>query len=256
MNNLVNKTVIEFLEPWKKNPDFIGALITGSQVTKFVNKYSDIDVYIVLSDHAEFREIGATKLNGFIVEYFINPVKQINSYFEQEKRIGICMTSRMLAMGKIIYDKEDIILGLKKKAEENSQKLFGKIEGARLDMIKYGIWEAVERFETSSKSGYKAVDFNYNYALLEIVRGYSRYLGLDVGAVPKMWEFFNNKEYRKAYKMVDFPDRKFVKLFDKAISATAKNAKLFAMENISRHILTEMGGFEIAKFRLVSELDL
>ncbi len=256
MDDLVNKTVVDFLRSWRKTPTFIGALVTGSQVTTFVNQQSDIDIYIILSDTVESREIGATRLNGFLIEYFANPIKQINSYFEQERQVGSCMTSRMLAMGRIVYDKNGAVLKLKRKAEENCNKPLEGIKGVRLDMVKYGIWEAVEKFEVSSKNGYKAADFNYNYALLEIIRGYSRYLGIDFGAIFKIWDFFNNKDYTKAYKMIGFPDKKFVKLFDKAILSPTKSAKLFALKTLSKYTLNKMGGFEIAKFRIESKIYL
>ncbi len=59
-------------------------MLSGSRVTSFASKYSDIDVYIILSDDVEWRERGNKMIDGCLIEYFANPIKQIKSYFKEE----------------------------------------------------------------------------------------------------------------------------------------------------------------------------
>ena len=79
-----SRALEQFITPYKQNPNVIGILLTGSYVHSKPDSNSDLDVHIVLKE-SETRERGNTWINGFEIEYFINPIKQIRYYFETEK---------------------------------------------------------------------------------------------------------------------------------------------------------------------------
>ena len=46
------------------------AFLTGSYAAGNADKYSDIDLYIVLSEDVTWRERGNKRFDGFLIEYF------------------------------------------------------------------------------------------------------------------------------------------------------------------------------------------
>ena len=87
----------------------------GVMLLDYKPKYSDVDVYIVLSDMIDWRERGNVIIDGVLVEYFANPVKQIRHYFEKEFKQNIRSTARIITIGKVLFDKTGIAEELKKK---------------------------------------------------------------------------------------------------------------------------------------------
>ncbi|ADT84055.1 nucleotidyltransferase domain-containing protein [Thermococcus barophilus] len=63
----------KFLKDWK-DKDFVeAALLTGNHAVGVQTKYSDVDVYIVLSDKVDWRKRGIV-IDGVLIEYLANPV--------------------------------------------------------------------------------------------------------------------------------------------------------------------------------------
>ena len=88
---------------------FLGAILTGSYATGSNNDNSDIDVYIVTTDETQWRERGNKLVDGYLIEYFINPAHRILTYFEEETRMYAMSTIGMFVNGKILIDKNGIV---------------------------------------------------------------------------------------------------------------------------------------------------
>ena len=78
--------VEKFLTKYKDEDYFLGAILTGSYATGNYDENSDIDIYIVTKNNVTWRERGNKNIDGFLIEYFINPKKKILSYFELQKK--------------------------------------------------------------------------------------------------------------------------------------------------------------------------
>ncbi len=116
----------KFLKDWK-DKDFVEAvLLTRSYAVGLQTKYSDVDVYIVLSDK---------------VEYFANPVKQIRHYFEKEFKQNKRSTTRIITIGKVLFDKTGIAEELKKEALKYMKKPFEKPDEVWVEIAKYFLWD-------------------------------------------------------------------------------------------------------------------
>ena len=116
----------KFLKDWK-DKDFVeAALLTGSYVVGLQTKYSDVDVYIILSDTVEWRERGNKAIDGVLIEYFANPSRQIKHYFEKEFKQNKRSTTRIITIGKVLFDKTGIAEELKKEALKYMKKPFEK----------------------------------------------------------------------------------------------------------------------------------
>lgn len=93
----------KFISKYLQDPNVIGMLLTGSHVHGDAGKNADLDLFIVLKD-SKTRERGNIISNGVEIEFFINPVKQIEQYYESEYPNKI-NTAHMFANGIKIFEK-------------------------------------------------------------------------------------------------------------------------------------------------------
>ena len=75
----------KFLVSWKVRKEVTGVLVCGSFVTGKPAPHSDIDLHIVLSESVLWRERGNKIVDGFLIEYFANPPRQIREYFKEDR---------------------------------------------------------------------------------------------------------------------------------------------------------------------------
>ncbi|MBO8174400.1 MAG: hypothetical protein H0Z18_03995 [Thermococcus sp.] len=80
----------------------------------------------MLSDNVDWRERGNLVIDGVLIEYFANPVKQIKYYFEKEFKQNKRSTARIITIGKVLFDKTGIAEELKKEALKYMKKPFEK----------------------------------------------------------------------------------------------------------------------------------
>lgn len=74
----------KFVAKWKDHEDLAGILLCGSYIHGDAGKNADLDIHIVLTKTDNWRKRGNIVEEGIEVEYFINPVKQIEQYFKSE----------------------------------------------------------------------------------------------------------------------------------------------------------------------------
>ena len=121
-----------FLKKYENNPSFEGALLCGSYAWGNQNSFSDIDVNILTSNSQDWRERGNIKIDDYLVEYFINPTKQIHQKFRDETKKGIVTCATMFAYGKIIADKNGYVKKLQKEAKTVLKKTMPKYKATDL----------------------------------------------------------------------------------------------------------------------------
>jgi predicted nucleotidyltransferase len=76
----------KFVNKYKDDKDVEAIFLAGSYAVGNENKYSDIDVYIILNDNANYQERGNILVDDYLIEYFINPVYKIKEYMYNDKR--------------------------------------------------------------------------------------------------------------------------------------------------------------------------
>ena len=219
------KALNKFLEEWKDRKEVLSAVLSGSRVTSFASKYSDIDVYIILSDDVEWRERGNKMIDGYLIEYFANPIKQIKSYFKEEFERNSFTTARILSIGKILFDKTGIGKKLKKEAQMLMKKKFKKINKTSMELMKYGLWDNLDNLKDLFDKNSENFDFLYNFHLRQILVTYSKFLRTEIPPYSRLVEFFTNEKFREEYKFAEFPDKKFSRLFVKCLKSEGRNEK-------------------------------
>ncbi|ALM75203.1 nucleotidyltransferase domain-containing protein [Thermococcus barophilus] len=242
----------KFLKDWK-DKDFVeAALLTGSYAVGLQTKYSDVDVYIVLSDKVDWRERGNLVIDGVLIEYFANPVKQIRHYLEKEFKQNIRSTARIITISKVLFDKTGIAEELKKEALEYMKKPFEKPDEVWVEIVKYHLWDMLDSLKDAEERNDPSFSYLYHLTLNKALESYSKFLCVEIPPVSKAYRLFTDEKFRKAYMFEEFPDKEFVKLFLSAM----KSKKLRDLELVIEHIFDKIGGFNINGWRLRTKTEV
>ena len=108
----------EFIKDYKNDPLVEAILLVGSYAVGNQNDKSDIDVYVILNDDAMYRERGNKLINGYLIEYFVNPVRMVREYIYEDKRGHGGAMANMLINGKVLMDRNGLIEQLRGEAIE------------------------------------------------------------------------------------------------------------------------------------------
>lgn len=251
------ETALElFLESWKHRQDVIGILVCGSYITGNPSKRSDIDVHIILSDNCDWRERGNRYVSGFLIEYFINPPKQIRSYFKEDFNDRSTMSMVQFLSGRIILDKEGIVHALIEEARGWKDKQYDTLAAPIIELNKYGLWDALDNLldcYEERRSDFKLVYYN---SLLNLYRVYSSILSVEEVPYYQLSRYFTDPSYLKKYLKKPFPDLHFTQLFINAVGTERQDEQVRIYKEITKYVLSHNGGFNIDGWKLRSNLEI
>ena len=111
----------------------------------------------------------------------------------------------------------------------------------------------LEEVYEASKGDFRFVYYNY---LAEMLSKYSELIGFLKISSNKVWRFLSDENDKKKYLVKDFPDKKFVKLFIKAIEIKNEKRMFEIYQRLTNHILEKLGGFEVDGYKLKSDIDV
>lgn len=240
------KAVNKFLESWKKKKYVLGALLTGSYAVGESGRFSDVDVHIVLSDDVNWRERGNVMVDGFLVEYFANPLRQLKKYQEDDFLQGRRTDARMFTIGKILFDEKGAVKRFQDDSRKLMKKKFKKPDKARVESAKYFLWDEMENLRDLFDGGSPAMDFLYYTLLNRILNTYADYLGAELPAPSKLDRFVESDDFRKRYLMEPFPDDDFIEMAMECVQAV----NMGKIEALTEYTMEKMGGFEIDGWKL------
>lgn len=242
----------EFLKEWKEKEFVEAALLTGSHAIGVETKHSDVDVYIVLSNDVDWRERGNRIINDVLIEYFVNPPKQIKHYFEKEFKQNKRSTARIVTIGKVLFDKTGIIEELKREALEYMKKPFKKPDDVWVETAKYFFWDSLDGLKDAKERKDPSFSYLYYLTLNKALEVYSKFLCVEVPPASKVYRLFIDENFRKAYLFEKFPDEKFVSLFLEAI----EDEELESLEELILYVFDKMGGFNIDGWKLRTKTEV
>ena len=216
----------EFIKPYIDDPNILAILLVGSYAAGNQNDYSDIDVYLVLDDQAGYRVRGNKLVNGFMIEYFINPVYMIKKYMADDKRGFGGAMANMLLNGKVLFERKDVIKDLKEEALKYQHQEY------EVNVFKYYFcWDAYDEYKAAKYHN----EMQYYIVLERLVEAYLLNHGYPMVPLLKMEKIFKDKEYRKNYHLIRFPRGKFnqlvIQCFDKPCCENLDNLYHFVMDN-------------------------
>jgi hypothetical protein len=237
--------LMKFLQPWMEQNCVLAALLTGSYATGNNNPSSDIDVHIVLSEEVDWRQRGNQVVDGYLVEYFANPARQIYAYMEEDRKCGSKADANMFCSGCVLFDKTGILSEIKERAANDLAEQLLALDAGSLAMIKYGIWDRYDELGVCHKTG-SPYFINMYCSLLEfLLESYTRFLRTPKLPASKVYRFFKDAEYRKKYNLGNYPDSTFADLYLGCVEEKNADECWRLATELKDYVLLKMGGFEI-----------
>lgn len=230
----------KFIEPYLKDEEVEAILLVGSYAVNNQNQFSDIDVYIILNDNAEYRERGNKKIDDYLIEYFINPVHLVREYLQNDKRGHGGAMANMLLKGKIIIDRHNIIPDLQKEAQ-----IAKKFKPAKDPMKYYACWHAFDEYLAAAYHN----ELQYYLCLKYLVECYLANNGYCILPEQKIEKFFKDDKYRANYDIGDFPNNEFNHLVIKCFDYPNRHN----LQNLYNFVIAD-GQFDIQNFALRNQI--
>lgn len=146
MKKFIQKICSDVVKEYKPDKNVLGVLLFGSAVRNKFDRYSDVDIYILLNKKDKFSRSNFIK-KGIRVDIILNTLKEAESYLVEDKNNLRRITSHMLTHGKILFQREKSLEKIQSIAK-NNLKLKTKYKNGDILMHKYSIddfWGEVQR---------------------------------------------------------------------------------------------------------------
>lgn len=146
METTIQKIIKKITDEYKQDKNVLGIVLFGSAARNKFDKYSDVDIYILLKKKGKFSRKNIES-NGVRVDMILDTMKEAKNYLKEDKNNVRRNTSHMLAHGKILFQRTQD-LGKIQRSAKNNLSLKTKYEEDEILMHKYSIddfWGEVQR---------------------------------------------------------------------------------------------------------------
>ncbi len=224
-----------FCKKYRNDKNVVGIFLTGSFVHSKPDKNSDLDVYILL-EKSKFRERGNTWIDGIEIEYFINPIKQVEYYLKNEKKKE---TAHMFSNSVILYEKGNHLRNLIKKAKKILSTPQKAMLSFQIENAKYQIDDLEKDLEdVYKKEDWFAFEIISNNILEEV---------LDTFLKIKM---VRKEKPKRLLHYLESLDSKFAKIYSAALLEKDYNKKYNATITLVRYVESMLGGKRSREWKL------
>lgn len=234
-----------FLKKWENKKEVIGAVVCGSYITGNPSKHSDVDVHIILDSKKPWRKRGNTIIDGVLIEYFVNPVRQHYEYAEEDYKQRKRVNAHMFCTGKTLFDKTGEVKQLIRDSRKYLVKKYPKQNKIQIELAKYHIWDMCDNLEEVFEANADEFLFVFYNYLFDLFENYAKFMKFDTIPVNKLKRFLVNEQDKKKYHIDDFPDKEFVKRYVKAIKSKEQPKMMTEYKRLTNYVLDKMGGFDI-----------
>lgn len=244
--------VEKFINQYKDEDYSLGAILTGSYATGNYDENSDIDIYIVTSDDTKWRERGNKNIDGFLIEYFINPKKKILSYFEKELQDYHLSTTMIFVNGKILYDKDGSVKELINIANNNFT--LADVDDFKYKMNCYSVWDGFDELESKYNKS-EDIDFTYNIFLQRVIETY--FYNKQIPSIPlnKIEKIFKDESYRIKYNIKKLPEQDFIMKLVKCFDEKDYNKKFENAKDLYNYFMNQFKDFDINNLEVRSSAE-
>jgi predicted nucleotidyltransferase len=243
----------KFIDKYKDEPYFEGAILCGSHATGNDNEFSDIDVYIVTSESVTWRERGNLELDGYLIEYFINPTWKIVKYFEEGIQNMDLSAINMFITGKIIIDKNGEVQKLIDIASTKLNEEFNEISDCEKSSLKYHAWDYYDELNSAyadKRDGFHIIYYLLLQALIELYFKYKRIPRLPITKIDKI---INDEEFRRKYNIKRYINKEIEDMIRKCLKHDDIDKMMNNITEFYNYVLNECGGLDIKNYVLRSE---
>lgn len=188
---------------YKQDKNVLGILLFGSVARNKFDRYSDIDILILLKKKSDYSRFNFIK-NSIRVDIILNTVSEAKSFLKEDERNIKRNTSHMLAYGKILYQKGDDLEMIMTKAR-NNLKLRTKYNNDEILMHKYSIddfWGEVQRdFKNNDRM---AFELDSHLLMKNIIELFLKIKGEFLRQPNEMASIVNKEDKKMGYYMEKF----------------------------------------------------
>ncbi len=231
----------KFVAKYQKQKDVLAILLVGSYAVGNNNKYSDIDIYIILDNKAKYQERGNKLIDGYLIEYFINPYNKVIKYLQEDQIKHRCAMANMLLNCRVIMDRNNIVPKLKQEA-----KYYNELKKDKDPMKYYACWCAYDEYLAAKYHN----KMQYYICLKYLIEAYLYNNGYYLIPELKIERFFKDKHYRDNYQIGTFPNNKFNEL----VIACFNKPNKTNLKNLYEYVLKD-GQFTINNFKIYNEIE-
>ena len=243
----------KFMERYINKPWFEGAVLCGSYAVGNQNEFSDIDVNIIASDDLGWQEKSNCYVDGFLIEYTINPMYKNQEYMKSGLENHAMINQNMFAYGVVLYDKHGEIEKLRRQSKRELKRKIKPFSKYSNDFKKYGLWCRYDDMLSLHHDGYP-IDLLYWTLVDKLIDAYYDFNCLPHVSHAKIQKILTDKEFAKRYHADKQPDEKFVELLMQCFNAKAED-KISAIDKLYDYVTQSGGGFDIGQFRGYRKLE-
>ena len=245
----------DFIEscPFKNEIECV--FLTGSHATKNADEFSDIDLYIVLNDAVTWRERGNKRVNGLLVEYFANPMRQIKKYIDASYDSVSLIEVNMIRNGIILFDRNAAASELIAYCEQKTQSPFPQMSEFSAKMGLYHLWNSFDELQRSDTRQTPDLPMQFFRFMQDSLELYSRFIGSPVPTYHHLYRWLTEDAYHKNYGLADYKDQEFLNLIKSAFECKNPDAMFDLAKTVYTYVSGNMGGFDIEDFVLHSPCD-
>ena len=243
-----------FIDSCSFKDDIEAAFLTGSHAFGNADSFSDIDLYIILSDDVNWRERGSKEVYGFRIEYFANPLHQVMQYIDDNYLSVRLPEINMILGGIIIFDKNDMA---EKTIAYCKQKLlsnFPKMNEFNIKMGLYTVWDNLDKLQRAYTNQTPDIAMQFFCFIKNTFELYSRYIGSPIPNYHKWYRWLTDEDYSSRYGLDAYKDMCFLDKIKVAFKCTDPEAMLWLSTDLYQYITSEMGGLDVDDFILRGQL--
>jgi predicted nucleotidyltransferase len=229
-----NLTLDDFLELLKNSNVVDGILLMGSSATGTMNKFSDIDITLIVK-HVPEHTLGITTfVEHRFTEIYIYTVDEVKILINKNNinpDVKEGWIFNWIKDGKIVVDKSGLLEKVKEKSSTlDLDKVSDFLILSSIGKVNYNFIQNKRYFNSSSQLHLKALQVRLLYSLADVFVAY-----------------FNTRRLhwtgeKQAIKYLEQNDRVFLGLFENYQTCTKLEEKMELYENMAELALKPIGG--------------
>ena len=243
----------KFIEQCEFYNDIEAVFLTGSYAAGNADKYSDIDLYIVLNDDATWRVRGNKRFEGFLIEYFANPARQIKKYIDSSYSNVQITEINMILNGIVILNKNSAAESLREYCLQKVMADFPALDEFHVKTGLYHLWDSFDELTRAHDNNSADFVMQYYVFIRSAFEFYSRYICSPVPNYNHLYIWLTDEAYHKKFKLPPYRDAGFLELISEAFGSLDMDALFLQAKNIKEYVFNKAGGFEIDNFTLKSD---
>jgi len=242
----------EFIDTCSFKDDIGAAFLTGSHAFGSADDFSDIDIYIILGDHVDWRERGNRRISGWLVEYFANPMRQIRKYIDRGYPELNLTEINMILGGIVIFNKNSAAEDAVSYCKQKMLSEFPRMSDFDIKTGLYAMWNNLDELQRVFANSSPDFIMLFHVFVRQAFELYSRYICSPVPNYHKIYQWLMDEAFRERYGLPAYNDPVFLEMLMQTFDSADAEANIELAQGIYAYVAGKMGGFDIDDFALRS----